>query len=81
MLTWIRFQYSLIAKLPEKNNKNWNLAGGQSSATVLHPNLRNFSGLCKLLEIRQLPQSHLISKNSRIPNLGSRVKGSEGLTK
>ena len=70
MLTWIRFQYSLIAKLPEKNNKNWNLAGGQSSATVLHPNLRNFSGLCKLLEIirnKKLPQSHLITKNSRFP--------------
>jgi hypothetical protein len=56
-----------LQKLPEKNNKNWNLAGGQSSATVLHPNLRNFSGLCKLIRNKKLPQSHLITKNSRFP--------------
>ena len=67
MLTWIRFQYSLIAKLPEKNNKNWNLAGGQSSATVLHPKFEKFFWSMQIIRNKKLPQSHLITKNSRFP--------------
>jgi hypothetical protein len=69
MLTWIRFQYSLIAKLPEKNNKNWNLAGGQSSATVLHPKfekffwsmqiIRNKTTSSKSLDFKKLQNSQL----------------------